>query len=509
MNDECDLLVIGGGINGTAIARDASLRGLKVILLEKHDFAYGASSKNSKLAHGGLRYLKYFQFKLIKESLRERSILLKTAPNLVQPLPFVVPSYKNSPVPLWLLRLGLSVYDFLSPKGIEKHKNLTTDQIKTLAPNLKVDQLQGGCLYYDALMEDSRLVIENALAAEDCGAKLLNYAGAVNFLCNDENKVYGVSYRNSLTSEEGEIRSKVIVNATGAWSNQLTDLNPGEKTIEVFPTKGVHLILPQIHPTHAFLLTAPQDGRVFFLIPWKGYSLLGTTDTPFSGDPNNVMVEESDILYLLIAFNEYFPSLNFGPSAIISHFAGLRPLVKNHVKEASRVSRDYVIDKAASGLITLLGGKYTTYRLMAEKTVDKVLHELGKPCSKSQTADLPLSDFELSPSLIESISKECQIERIQTERLAKTYGKRCPAIFEIIKNSPQMGKPICSAQPHLWAELDYAIKYEKAKTPEDWFERRTSIAYTSCGGIRCREAVDQYFHQEKHVDSAPTNTIVY
>lgn len=488
MNNEYDLAIIGGGINGTAIARDAALRGLKVILLEKHDFAFGASSKNSKLAHGGLRYLKYLQFRLIKESLQERSILLKTAPNLVRPLSFIVPSYKSSPIPLWMLRLGLGIYDFLSPKGMKNHQNLSTQEIGSLIPALKKDTLLGGSLYYDAIMEDSRLVIENGLAAEDSGATLLNYSTVTDFLTK-EGKIAGLIYEEGDTLEKKEIYAKTIVNATGAWSNQITHLNPGTTHVAVYPSKGVHLVLPQVTPEHALLLTAPQDGRVFFLIPWKEYSLLGTTDTPFNGDPDKVEVEPADIEYLLTAFNFYFPALNYTPSSIISQFAGLRPLVKNHVKETSLVSRDYALDISSSGLITLLGGKYTTYRLMAEKTVDAVLRQLNRPPVKCMTQEIPLCKFELSPDVVVTLSKECSLESRQITRLAQLYGKRSFEIFDQIKQFPEERRQICPEHPQLWAELSHAIRHEKVKTPEDWFERRTSIAYTSCGGIKCYKAV--------------------
>ncbi len=491
-----DLAVIGGGINGVAIARDAALRGLKTILFEKGDFAGGTSSKSSKLIHGGLRYLQNFQFKIVRESLQERSILMKTASNLVHPLPFVIPLYQGMSPSAWMTKLGLTFYDFFSRSEMPPHSNLSLDNVLSLFPFLKKDHLQGGCLYYDAQMQDNRLVIENMREADSLGALLLNYTEVIGLLKSSGGKVGGVRYKNTLYGSENAAFAKSVVNATGSWTNSILSFNNSKKNFEIYPTKGVHLVLPPLHPTHALLLTAPQDNRFFFLIPWNGYSLLGTTDTPYGGDLEAISVLKEDEDYLLQAISHYFPNSNLSRDSIVAKFAGLRPLLKKGGAGPSRISRDYLLDVSSTGLITLVGGKYTTYRLMAEKTVDAVLKYLGTPnppfCS---TKDLPLCSFAIDKNEMEKVSLETQLPLSQVERIVNQYGKACYQIFEIISNSPQEGVQICPCHPHLYAELVHAIQHEKAVLPADWFERRTSIACTACGGKKCAAAVAKKFEE--------------
>lgn len=380
-----DLAIIGGGINGAGIARDASARGLKVILLEKNNIASGASSKSSKLIHGGLRYLEQFDFRLVKEALSERSLLLKNAPDLVHKLPFVVPIYNDSPRPLWMIKLGLHLYDWMAPDDFPKHKNLTSEEIEKLFPHLLNRGLRGGCLYYDAQMDDASLVEANVDTASSLGAEIHEHAQVIGFDVED-GKIQGVRYRDTSTGQEHSIKAKSIVNATGAWSNQVLALDPSPSRVKVYPTKGVHIVVPQINATHALLLTSPRDGRVFFVIPWKGQSLIGTTDTPFLGNPDDVSVNEEDIHYLLSSTAYYFAGERLERKDVIDSFAGLRPLVQENHQAASKISRDYVIHTSPAGLITLLGGKYTTYRLMAESVVDEVCLRLGRkvPCTTRQ-----------------------------------------------------------------------------------------------------------------------------
>ncbi len=487
---EYDLAIIGGGINGAAIARDATLRGLKVILLEKKDFACGASSKNSKLAHGGLRYLEHFQFSLVKESLRERSRLLKSAPNLVKKLPFIIPVYKKDQRPLWKIKLGLYLYDLLGSGDLEKHHNLSSDQILDLFPQLNKENLCGGCLYYDAIMQDNRLVIENVLAAEDHGATILNYTPVTDFILKD-GKMAGV------VTPQGKIHAKVVVNATGAWSNQILQQN-GQPAL-LYPTKGIHLVLPRFHATHALLLFAPQDGRVFFLIPWNGYSLLGSTDTPYQGDPDHVSVDAQNIDYLLTALNHYFPRSSIIEKNIIASFAGLRPLVHRHHENPSKISRDHLIQRSPTGLISILGGKYTTYRQMAEELVDNVVQQLHPqdnfgPC---ETAEKPLCALQLADAKIKILAQNYGVSEALVCRLVEQYGQRFQLILDIIKEDPAEAQPLCAYHPHVGAELLYSIRHEKVKTAEDWFERRTSIAYTECRGLLCAQVVLHKLQREK------------
>ena len=496
MSETYDLAIIGGGINGAATARDAALRGLKVILFEQHDFAFGASSKSSKLAHGGLRYLEQFQFGLVRESLKERALLVKNAPHLVRPLPFIFPVYEKTRVSLWKMKLGLYIYDFLARSPLfPKHKNLKKKEILKEFPTINEDNLISGCLYYDALMNDARIVIENILSAEQAGAAVYHYTQVTGFTYSNQ-KINGVNFQHVHTLKTGHIHANVVVNTTGAWINEVIkqDLHsPSGPLVE--PTKGVHLIIPQIHDTYALILLTPQDSRVFFVIPWNGNSLLGTTDTFYDNDPNRVYATPEDTNYLMDAYNHYFPNAKITENQIIASFAGLRPLVRGADSSPSKLSRDHVITTSPSGLITLAGGKYTTYRKMAENVVKKVIKDLKtnlklKPC---MTKKVPLHGGEAIDADTAALASKYSLALSQINRLISTYGSAYPALFQLMDNNPDEKKPICSKHPHLLAEVTYAIKMEKALSLEDWYMRRTSIAYTECQGIDCLKTVASHF----------------
>ena len=293
--NDYDVAIIGGGITGAAIARDASLRGLKVLLCEKGDFAQGASSKSSKLIHGGLRYLEQLDFALVKEALEERSILINTLPLHVKWLPFLLPVYNEHKRPYWLIRLGLTLYDLFSHRAAPPYKPQTREAILQRFPTLNPEGLKGGCLYYDAVMDDSRIVIENLRSAKQLGATILNYTTAAPFL-SPEGQVQGVIYNGQ------KAYAKQVIDASGAWSAEF------QKEIALTPTKGVHLVIPQVHQECALTLEAPQDRRIFFLLPWNGSTLLGTTETVYRGSLDDVKVEQEDIAYLQEAYLHYFPN---------------------------------------------------------------------------------------------------------------------------------------------------------------------------------------------------------
>ena len=285
------LAILGGGINGVSIARDAAQRGLSVLLLEKMILDQAPALRALNWSMAGLRYLTSYAFGLVKESLQERALLLKNAPHLVKRLPFLFPVYRGDAHPLWMVKLGIALYDWLSPNGEKFHQNLTQAEISAAVPTLLSAGLKGGCSYFDAQMQDNRLVIENMRSAEAEGATLFNYTSAS--AISRENELFRIE------TERGPFYSKCLVNATGAWSNLTRTALSLSEDFLVYPTKGVHLVLPQIHSGHALALTAPQDGRLLFVIPWMGYSLLGTTDTPFSGDPDHVAIDPEDRDYLL------------------------------------------------------------------------------------------------------------------------------------------------------------------------------------------------------------------
>jgi glycerol-3-phosphate dehydrogenase len=489
-----DLIVIGGGINGVAIARDAALRGMKVALFEKDDFGAGASTKTSKLAHGGLRYLEQFEFGLVRESLRERGLLLKNAPHLTRPLPFIIPVYEGDPYPLWKVNFGLYLYDFLGRRGsLPPHRRLSAAEVAKSFPSILTDKLRGGFCYYDAQMLDNRLLIENMLSAETAGACVFNHA-TVSGLLHEQEKVCGVEVLDSRSGISLRVKGKIVINATGAWSNRISAMEKSSCQLRVEPTKGVHLVIPQMTPDFALFLRAPQDGRVLFIVPWNSSSLLGTTDSFFDGNPDRIGIDRTDRLYLLEALNFYFPDMPVSAKDIIAEFAGLRPLVASSSRELpSEMGRSHRIESSSTGLITVLGGKYTTYRKIAEDAVDAAMEVFGNsscllPCC---TEEKPLPGA-IGIDHLDDVKKQLELIGLpegQIARLLATYGSLSKNILNVMRSESSQGENLCTGHPHLRAELTYAIQEEHARTLEDWFCRRTSIAYTSCRGVKCLNVV--------------------
>lgn len=493
-----DFIIIGGGINGAAIARDAALRGFSVLLLEKRDFGYGASTKTSKLAHGGIRYLEHLQFGLVKESLRERALLLKNAPHLVRPLPFILPVYAGDPHFLWEINLGLYLYDFFARNDyLPRHTKLTKEEVVQKVFGIKSSKMRGGCLFYDAQMLDNRMIFENLSDAKAFGATILNYAQVTGILKNEKG-VAGVSFVNQLTQQEEKIDGNIVINATGAWSNSILAMDSDPSTCRVAPTKGIHLVVPQLTQGIALVLLTPQDGRIFFVLPWGKYSLVGTTDTLYTENPDNVHADEKEMDYLLEALQAYFPSFDAKKTSIIASFAGLRPLAfANGYSSPSEISRTHLINISKEGLITVLGGKFTTHRKIAEDVVNTAIKQLGMPVNSRPclTAERPLPGA-LDTQTAKSIEKElikAGLNQEQAEHLLGNYGKRSLEILELILKNPSEGRQICPLHPHLFAEVTFAILKESARNLDDWFCRRTAIAYSPCQGIKCLEAVADQF----------------
>lgn len=390
-----DLLIIGGGINGAGIARDASSRGLKVALVEKNDFASGTSSKTTKLIHGGIRYLEQFNFKLVFESCQERYLLLRLVPHLVKPLKFIIPIYKDSPRGMFKINIGTMLYDFLAGKRcIRRRQILTAQEILEKEPSLSSNGLKGGVLYYDAQMDDVKLCLANILSAQKNGAITFNYLEATGFI-EEEGKLNKVEVKDSSTSERFIIIAKAVVNSTGPWVDKVCKLdNPGAKEM-LRPTKGVHLVYPKILNEHAVLLSHRGDKRVFFVIPWQGASLIGTTDTDYAGSLDNIEITEEDIDYLIGETKKTFSNLDIKKEKIISTFAGLRPLIYQGNKKSWTTSREHLIWQSQSGLISVAGGKYTTYRKLSEEVVDFVFKYLKlkkESCTTGRTPLYPVKD---------------------------------------------------------------------------------------------------------------------
>lgn len=379
-----DLLVVGGGIVGSGVARDAALRGLRVGLVEQHDFAYGTSSRSSRLLHGGLRYLAQFEFGLVREASLEKRILAQIAPHLAQPLGFVFPAYQGEGPPLWQLRIGVKLYDLLcSGRNFAPSRVLSLDATQNLLPGLRRERLRGAVRYFDALTNDARLVIDTLRSAARAGARVVNYARLVS--AERTGGSWQAVVTDGLSGASTPLTTRAVVNATGPWSDHLP-----HSAVRLRLTKGIHLVFDarRIPVPSAVVITAGK--RILFILPWGDRVIIGTTDTDYHGPPENVSVETSDVDYVLRTVNEFFPPVRLERRDVISAWAGLRPLVANADGTPSDISRAHEIKSPEPGWWDITGGKLTTYRLMAEQTVDAVVRELDLQVPPCRTAAEPL-----------------------------------------------------------------------------------------------------------------------
>lgn len=507
-----DLLVIGGGITGCGIARDAALRGLSVALVEKEDFASGTSSKSSKLIHGGLRYLEHAQFKLVFEGTNERALLMRLARHLVKPLPFLVPAYRANRHGLLKLDVGLWIYDALCGFNAPKlHKTYRAPKLIEVEPGLRTEHLKGGIIYYDCLTDDARLTLENALDARALGAVVLNYV-RVQRLVLDGDRVKGAELQDldpgAPRAPTLEVRARVVVNATGPWSDQVRSL-VGDAPI-LKPTKGVHLVLDarRLPLRHAIVMLARRDHRVMFGIPWGKRTVLGTTDTFYDGPLDRVVATRDDAEYLLETANHYFPSAGLTRADILSSWAGLRPLVAPDSAgiDASEVSREHHLLERP-GFITIAGGKLTTYRRIAAEVVDRAVRQLGRtePCTTAERAlpggDGIASDEELS-ALVEVLQRKGLTAPI-ARHLADTYGVRATAIAGRLTSWPGGAAPLDPELPYLAGEVDEAIEQELARSLTDVLARRVPLLLKGRDrGLGAAEAVADRMAQRLGWDRA-------
>ena len=479
-----DLLIIGGGINGAAIANLAAGHGLTVALIEKGDFASGTSSKTTKLLHGGIRYLENFEFDLVKESLQERIIQMKAAPHLVKPLSFVIPVYKNDRRPLWMMKFGVTLYDFLGGEhSIGKHRFLNPSEVKGEIPDIETQGLQGGVTYFDAQMNDARLCLENGLMAHERGVHITNYVEALSFLKENE-KVIGIKAKGLIRNIDFEIKAKNIICALGPWTNTFSEKNKDELSNKVRTTKGVHIVYKGNFSKNAVLVTNRDDKRIFFVIPWQGNSLIGTTDTDFKGSPDSVTTEKEDVAYLLREVKRVFPTVDIKEENIITTFAGLRPLVSAQ-GSPSKISRKHGITRTKDGVFWVAGGKYTTYRVIAMDCL-KMIYGRTFPF---------LEEFMLYGSgLIEESSQELArhygLEEEIVDHLKNTYGTRYSDVLKLTKQDPSWKSRICACSPAIAAQVVYAIKFEMAFKDEDIIWRRLSLGYLNCPTRQCFKQIE-------------------
>jgi glycerol-3-phosphate dehydrogenase len=379
-----DVLILGGGIVGCGIARDAAMRGLKVGLVDRYDFAYGTSSRSSRLLHGGIRYLEQGRIGLVREASLEKKTIHQIAPHLAAPLGFVFPVYRGQGRPYWQLRIGVKLYDWLcSGRNFAPSRGLSVAQIQELAPNLKSDGLVGAAYYFDAMTNDARLVIDTLKSAENNGATLLNYANYHD--AKRESDRWSCQVEDTETSKTWQIQAKAIVNATGPWSDQIPNSD-----VKLRLSKGIHLVIPHQRLPIKSAVVVAEGKRILFVLPWGDRVILGTTDTDFQGPPENVRATLSDVDYVLQTVNDYFPQTRLNHDDVVSHWAGLRPLIANPDGSPSDISRAHQIIHPKPGWWDIAGGKLTTYRLMAEQLVDKVASDLGIRGTRCRTASEPL-----------------------------------------------------------------------------------------------------------------------
>lgn len=482
-----DVLIIGGGITGAGIARDAALRGFRTALVDKADFGAGTSSHSSRLIHGGIRYLEQRAFRLVFEASRERRVLLKIAPHLVRPLAFLFPVYRGGRIPGWKLRAGMWLYDLLAAfRNVRRHRWLRAKKVRRVEPGLRDRGLVGAALYYDAQVDDARLVIATVRSAARAGALVANYVETTALLKPD-GQVRGATIRDVLTGQTATIRANVVVNATGPWSDALRRLDDPNAAPLLRPTKGAHVVVPRrrMSNEHAVTLISQIDGRVMFVLPWGELSYIGTTDTDADSSPDALRVTSADVTYLLRSANAAFPGAHLTTNDVVSAWAGLRPLLRQDHANPSQVSREHRVEESAQGLVSIVGGKLTTYRVMARDVVDRVakrLHELdGRPVAGRPPTDrlaLPGGEAAALDVLIEAARARGASEAT-ARHLVASYGSEAAAVLNLVDRERSLGDAIIGGRPEIWAEVTYAVEREMAMRVQDILIRRLHLFYES------------------------------
>jgi glycerol-3-phosphate dehydrogenase len=478
-----DLVVIGGGVTGAGIARDAAMRGLSIALIEKGDFGSGTSSKSSRMIHGGLRYLRSGDVRLVRESLHERETLLKLAPHLVHPFPHLFPIWEESQNTPLRMRLGLTAYDVLAgSRLIRRHTSLSRAAALEAEPLLRPDGLRAAFRYFDCLVNDARLTLATILSAAREGAVPVSYAEAKG-LVKDGERVTGVRYQDRIGGRRGQVRGRVVVNAAGPWADGMRAM--GGRGPMLRPTKGIHLTLPKskLPCSNTVVIEAP-DRRMMFVVPNGEYTYVGTTDTDYKGDPGDVRADASDVAYLLEAVYNNFEGVRLAPNDVVSTWAGVRPLVSEEGAPSS-VSRDYEIETGPEGFVTIVGGKLTTYRAMAEDLVDHLVEREGgrhgwqtKPC---RTAAKPLVGGGLGrlkpylESAASALEEGWGLSPGLARRLVETYGTEHMRVLSYALREQSLLEPLAPSCDVLKAEALYAAEEEMALTLEDFMARRSVL----------------------------------
>lgn len=480
-SEEFDLAIIGGGITGAGIARDAASRGLKVALVEGRDFASGTSSRSSKLVHGGIRYLENLEFGLVFEALSERARLFEMAPHLVHPLRFLIPIYKGGRVPAWKMGLGMMVYDALSLyEAPELHRYLDPGECHEEFPALRTEELSGGFVYSDAYMDDDRLVHETLRSAHRFGACISNYTSAFH-LRQEDGRVTAIECEDARTGRAFQLRARHFVSSVGPWTDRLGSTFFKEWSRHLRPSKGVHLTFSRERFPLASAVVMAAEKRIVFAIPRHEMVIVGTTDTDFSTDPSRVRCEAEDVRYLLQVVGDYFPGAKLTDKDILAAYAGVRPLIDDGAQTESKTSREHAIWTEHGNFTFVAGGKYTTYRRMAEQTVEEVLSHFSIEdrvrYSRPQTLEAlnPL----VTPELLERAMKDCEAwlparQRSLARALAERHGMEGESI--VLRSSGLIPEKIKDLTERLWCmEALHAVDQTMCLHLTDFYLRRTPL----------------------------------
>ena len=490
-----DVLVIGGGITGVGAALDAASRGLRVGLVESRDLAAGTSSRSSKLIHGGLRYLEQGDFKLVKEALRERDLLVsRLAPHLVRPVPFLYPLYKKV-VERPYVGAGLVLYDAMEGvrRPVPHHRHLTTRGALRRAPALRPDRLAGAMMYYDAQVDDARYTITVARTAARHGARVLTRASAVSLL-RDGSRVTGAVVRDEETGRTFDVRAARVIVCAGVWSDLVHEASGVRAGYQVRMSKGVHLVMPRSAIDADTGMIVRTSKSVLFFIPWGTRWIVGTTDTDWSGDRAEPAATAEDVDYILGEANRVL-ARPLTRADVLAVYAGLRPLVAEHPaaprtgdkaggseKPTTKLSREHVVDTPLPGLASIAGGKFTTYRLMARDVVDAAVADLPGPVAPSVTGQLPLLGADGLPAVRASaarLASDYDVPVDAAEHLIARYGSLATEVLDLIRDDKTLGHPLLDGHPYLRAEVAYAVTHEGALHAEDVLARRVRLLIES------------------------------
>lgn len=490
-NTEFDVIIIGGGINGAATARDAALRGLKTILLEKDDFAGGTTSWSTRLIHGGLRYLEYFEFNLVRESLHEREVLLRNAPHLAHPIQMTIPIYQSGSRSFRIIQAGMILYDVLSyDKSLPNHRMLSRASMRQLFRAVDSESLAGAAQYYDGQAEYAeRLCLENLLDAQQAGAETLNYAKVTDILSRG-NRIVALSCKDLLTDKSFTVNTHdktVVVNTSGPWVDQVCDLGESKisKGRKIGGTKGSHIIVDPFPgaPEGALYVEAKSDGRPYFIVPWLGQYLIGTTDERYDGALDHIKADDEEIDYLLAETNRVIPSAHLTRKDVKFTYSGVRPLPYAEGKKAGSITRAHILHdhskEGAENLISLIGGKLTTHRQVGEEFVNAVFRKRSEKAPACPTHKRPLPGaILLEDARIKTLYKnyEQQIPTASLDHLLNIYGARTIDVLKLTDNHPELAEGIVDGLLDIKAQIVFSVQAEMACSFVDILRRRTSVA---------------------------------